>query len=398
MTLILLLSAAAASARISSNYIRLQRTACALELQTANVQLSLSSNGRPFELSLVSTVHLAEPPYYAALQREADSQDRVLFELLADESAVDTDDNGVRRLKAPLHPAPALASLAAQNRLTTQVSALDCCGESWVLADVSRRQLSVQEARLRGTRNDGGPLGESLLRLAGGRAGRAGPLRLLLCFLPAPELGLLLDDWLASRGATVAPGLRALLVALGRLDLGAASRLSFAQTLASGEATQAGSLAGSLVRWRNERAIAEVDRAIEAGCGRVALVYGALHMRDLRQRLQSRYELMAASEPQWQTAWSIPLSPESEEGPTELIPPAAALLLLLSIDASDWIEVIGGTLTALLGDQSSLDLATACLTPLLYLVRHAVLYLAIQRWAFEWDARWWAVESEDVDG
>ena len=30
----------------------------------------------------------------------------------------------------------------------------------------------------------------------------------------------------------------------------------------------------------------------------------------------------------------------------------------------------------------------------LYLARHALLYLAIQRWAFEWDARWWAVSDE----
>ena len=39
--------------------------------------------------------------------------------------------------------------------------------------------------------------------------------------------------------------------------------------------------------------------------------------------------------------------------------------------------------------------AVALLEALLYLGRHALLYLALQRWAFEWDSRWWAVEADD---
>ena len=123
--------ALSSSAIPTSNYIRLRRTRSSLLLQTATVALSLSDErrgGRPFELGLVSTVHLAEPPYYTALQREADDTgyDRVLFELLVDESMVEADATGARRLRAPLQPAPALAGLAASNRLTTQVGALDC--------------------------------------------------------------------------------------------------------------------------------------------------------------------------------------------------------------------------------------------------------------------------------
>ena len=245
----------------TSNYIRLRRARNTIEVQTATVSLSFvdeARGGKPFELGLVSTVHLAEPPYYAELQAEADGvgegaarsggYDRVLFELLADEGSVESDASGARRLREPLMPAPSLQSLAASNRLTTQVGALDCMHDPrWVLADVSRAELAEKQADA----DFGAVYADAKWRsqfiaplrnlLASGPPNRANSLslfRLVLCVLPAPEAALLLDDWLASRGAAVSPALQALFVALGRLDFDAASRLSFAQTLASGETTQ----------------------------------------------------------------------------------------------------------------------------------------------------------------
>ena len=432
-----------------SNYVRLRRTRSSLLLQTATVALSLvdeQRDGLPFELGLVSTVHLAEPPYYTALQDkadgvagEADPYDRVLFELLVDESAVETDSAGARRLRVPLQPATALAGLAAANRLTTQVGALDCMrDERWVLADVSRAELADKErdSSLGATFVDA-PSRARLIAplrnlLGSGPANTPAPLwRGLLFTLPAPEVALLLDDWVASRGAPFAPALRALIVAIGRLDFGAASRISFAQTLASGESTQDGSLAGALVRWRNGRALAEVDRALEDGCGRIAMLYGALHMRDLRAKLQARYRLVDVGEPEWQTAWSIALPRQATDGladgasganddeademeltPRELLPPALATLAILAIDGSDWVETVGAlagaigiAVASLVGadDPALLNGAAAgvavsgpeaALGVALYLARHALLYLALQRWAFQWDSRWWAVESD----
>ena len=174
------------------------------------------------------------------------------------------------------------------------------------------------------------------------------PLRLLLFCLPAPEAALLLDDWVATGGATPAPVLRALGGAVSRVDLGLASRHSFAQTLASGETTQQGSLAGALVRWRNAKAVDEVERAVASGASDVALVYGALHMRDPRAKLQSKYKLLQVSEPRWRTAWSIqlPAEPAEEEelgGQAALrafAAPAAFILLLLTLDGSDWLELV----------------------------------------------------------
>ena len=77
-------------------------------------------------------------------------------------------------------------------------------------------------------------------RSGGGFLGSGELLRRLAWTLPAPELALLLDDWTNSGGAPPAQVLKGLAGATASLDLNAAKRLSFAQTLATGEATQIG--------------------------------------------------------------------------------------------------------------------------------------------------------------
>ena len=113
----------------------------------------------------------------------------------------------------------------------------------------------------------------------------------------------------------------------------AARRLSFAQTLAAGETSQEGTLSGSLVRWRNARALEEVDAALAAGCTRLALLYGALHQRDMRSRLLQRFTLEAVSEPEWQAAWRIPVP--RDEGDTRGMATLAVLAVgLFALDAA----------------------------------------------------------------
>ena len=184
------------------------------------------------------------------------------------------------------------------------------------------------------------------------------------------------------------------------------------------------------MRWRNARAVAEVDAARAAGCTKVALVYGALHMRDLRSRLLQRYSLVSVDEPIWRTAWSVGVPAEDKGAPgrspgRSVLVLAALSLVLLAVDAFDWIDCTeavlrtvavqltpaigalapelygggGGGLGAAAADAATTAAtdtpAVALLEALLYLGRHALLYLALQRWAFEWDSRWWAVEADD---
>ena len=84
------------------------------------------------------------------------------------------------------------------------------------------------------------------------------------------------------------------------------------------------------------------------------------------------------------------------------------MVALLALDGSDWLETVralaSALATAVAPYAERIDVAPAiagagtsageaALIAALYLGRHAVIYLALQRWAFQWDARWWAVES-----
>ena len=67
---------------LGASSIRLVEQSGTFRLETATVRLRLQPRdaGRPFYVSLVSTVHLADEAYYASLQSECEGYDRVLFE------------------------------------------------------------------------------------------------------------------------------------------------------------------------------------------------------------------------------------------------------------------------------------------------------------------------------
>jgi hypothetical protein len=372
---------------VAGTYLRLINRNNQFLLQTAAVRCSLLDRRtqREFSVDLLSVVHLAEPAYFSALQDACEQYDRVCFELIADEALAPADASGARRLAEPLRATAEQRQLAARQGLAPQVDELDMCRPHWVLADVSRDELQTLEADA-DARGAGAPnLGlEAVRTVALGHRGlgRAAWLRPFAWLLPAPEAALLLDDWVSSGGAAPAPILAALAQALLRLDVPTASQLSFAQTLASGETAQRGTRAADLVRARNARAVEAVEAAVASGSERVAVLYGALHMRDLRARLGSKFELRRVSEPEWRTAWAIDTPPSAlpAAGPV-----GAALfsLLLLAVDGSDWLDVLRTLFTGADGPL----VGSAAL--LLYVGRHALIYLALAGWAWDWERRWY---------
>jgi len=286
--------------------------------------------------------------------------------------------------------------------------------DRWVLADVSRAALSAKEAESFGIASLFPSATENLqsLLVPGPTTNMRvlSPLRPVLCLFPAPEIALLFDDWNASGGATPAPVLSALFSAITRFDFDTASRLSFAQILASGAATQRPSRMDTLMSWRNERAIAEVDSAVNAGRESLALVYGAFHMRDLRAKLEAKYRLVNVSDKDWITAWSIPLPTEQTELQSlqNVGLPVLAYVAVLTLSAVDWFgflkdlanvfrasplaEGLGGFTSA---TTPSSDLIEPLISVFFYFWRHAVVYLALLRWTFDWESRWWAVEPSE---
>ena len=174
-------------------------------LQTAAVRYRLRDRAtrQPFTLALLSTVHLAEPAYYSGLEEACARYDRVLFEVIADESLAPRDaDSGTRRLLQPLQATPAQRELAARHRLVPQMDALSECmgGPSWAVADLPRDEVQRLERSL-GPADPLAPLAPAqqlLGTLAFGPARRTRGrtpwlFRLVLCLLPAPEVALLLE-------------------------------------------------------------------------------------------------------------------------------------------------------------------------------------------------------------
>ena len=69
---------------------------------------------------------------------------------------------------------------------------------------------------------------------------------------------------------------------------------------------------------------------------------------------------------------------------------AVLLLFLLLVDGNDWLETTSDLLKAVLAGTSVTESAAiAVLSATFYAARHSVLYLALSRWAFEWDRRWY---------
>jgi len=64
------------------------------------------------------------------------------------------------------------------------------------------------------------------------------------------------------------------------------------------------------------------------GCESVALLFGALHMRDMRSLLEKEFELLAAQETRWDTAWVIKSDAAARNADVLLLIAAAVLLVV----------------------------------------------------------------------
>lgn len=378
-----------------SQYLRLVAVSpSSWAVQTAVVTCLLRdrASGAHFSVDLVSTVHLASREYYESLQRSCNEQyDRVCFEMIADDACFDTNADGIRRLVTPLKASEAQRSLAARYGLAAQADALDCTGGRFVHADMSRSEMGETGATL----SSGGPLLTRLREAWDGIAvGATAPamerssslmLRVAACALPAPELLLLLDDWIVSGGATASPALRPIARAALCGDFVSARALALAQTLITGERSQTKTLAGEMVRMRNLQAVASVQAAVDSGCSSIALLFGALHMRDMRSLLERQFDLDAADQARWETAWTIRSAVPAR---TDAVLPLAAVSLLV-VDAGDWLETVRLALDSL-GAANGDAVGEAALAALLYLVRHATIYATLATFVFDWNSRWFA--------
>lgn len=293
------------------------------ELQTAVVSYRKKfpwSLLNPFlKVDLVSTIHIADKEYFATLQKELELYDCVLYEMVASRDSLENRRvvSAKKRLKSSRSRGFNILGfiqrqMARLLALDFQLDCLDYQAETWYHADLDFETFqSLQRER-----------GESIFTFARDMTLKStkallqpaipddlDPLRSKLLWasrvLPMPLVGLLIIGGICTDGGGQASEYPEL-DALSRLDFGAAMKVFLAKRLTS-EFTQVTADVEEksvIIGERNKAATEALQRAIDEGHNRIAILYGGGHMPDLGRRLREEFDLVP-SQVQWITAWTI---------------------------------------------------------------------------------------------
>ncbi|KAK8956915.1 hypothetical protein KSP39_PZI001515 [Platanthera zijinensis] len=294
------------------------------ELQTAVVSYRKSfpwSLLNPFlQVDLVSTIHIADKEYFDALQKELELYDCVLYEMVTSKENLENRRifGSAKRPKASRFRSFSILGFIQRQMarilaLDFQLDCLDYQSDNWLHADLdfeTFRMLQIEK-------------GESLFTFA-----RDMTLKSTKAFLQSTSISRGLDPWRSNllRASRVLPmPLVGLLIigsvcsatenpvseysemeALFRLDIGAALKIFLAKRLTSEftQSTAAVEEKSVIIGERNRVATEALQKAMDDGHKRIAVLYGGGHMPDLGRRLREEFN-MVPSRVQWITAWSI---------------------------------------------------------------------------------------------
>mmetsp|Transcript_23444 Transcript_23444/g.36117 ORF Transcript_23444/g.36117 Transcript_23444/m.36117 type:complete len:504 (+) Transcript_23444:150-1661(+) len=411
-------------------YLRIRRAANSnkVELQTCIQRFTRREpDGTVSTVDLHAQVHFGDPEYFEYFNGENTAfarkkYDEVLYELIVSDSLMEVDAlSGRRRVATALMPSLADAQTALQYGLACQLDVIDYTQTSWYCADVSKEDITYgknggmllfrgggdgnvkgQEVRQQNTvlemmeafvkpttpAKDG--LKTQLfsnLFLAGDSI--SSMLRLLLWLVPVPELSVILLDWssLAPRPGGLSPVAFSVIESIARGDFAAARKLVFSQLVVSGQANEDSS--SVVVGMRNDVAMKTLTDSIEGDkqSKRFALMYGALHCRDLHKKLKQNG--FAPSGTEWRTAWTVDI-PVTD---TTLTGTAIAIPLYFGISGLDWY----GTIVDAANDADTLNGYGAVAVVAFYLFRHVALYYSLARFVLEWDGSMFNYPGETGD-
>ena len=266
----------------SNAYMRLTRDErkSPLALETAIVRFTPRDGSDSPTVDLIGAVHIAEKGYYEQLNREFAGYDAVLYELVAPEEAKVPDPNA-----SPTRHPIALLQTGMKDLLDLQyqLQGIDYTRKNMVHADMSPSQFadSMQER--------GDSLVASMLRMAGYSLARQNP---------------------AGQGAAD----QQLLLALFDKNRSVALKRAFAEQVEQSEGAVAaldGPKGSTLVTERNKVALEVLRKELAAGKKRLAIFYGAAHMRDFQKRLQDDFAL-SPRETRWLVAWKLAAEPKDQ--------------------------------------------------------------------------------------
>ncbi|KAJ8528292.1 hypothetical protein K7X08_021984 [Anisodus acutangulus] len=293
------------------------------ELQTAVVTYRKKfpwSILQPFlQVDLVSTIHIADKEYFTALQKELEPYDCILYEMVASRESLESRRSAISRKKLKSSRSRGFNIIGFIQRqmarfltLDFQLDCLDYEGENWYHADLDFETFKLLQLER----------GESFFTFARDMTIRStkalvqptipedlGPWRSKLLWasrvLPMPLVGLLIIGGVCT-DVKSQPSEYPELEALSRLDFGAAMKVFLAKRLTS-EFTQVTAdveAKSVIIGERNKAALEALQRAMNEGHNKIAILYGGGHMPDLGRRLREEFDLVP-SEVQWITAWSI---------------------------------------------------------------------------------------------
>ncbi|KAK4343447.1 hypothetical protein RND71_036541 [Anisodus tanguticus] len=293
------------------------------ELQTAVVTYRKKfpwSIFQPFlQVDLVSTIHIADKEYFTALQKELEPYDCILYEMVASRESLESRRSAISRKKLKSSRSRGFNIIGFIQRqmarfltLDFQLDCLDYEGENWYHADLDFETFKLLQLER----------GESFFTFARDMTIRStkalvqptipedlGPWRSKLLWasrvLPMPLVGLLIIGGVCT-DVKSQPSEYPELEALSRLDFGAAMKVFLAKRLTS-EFTQVTAdveAKSVIIGERNKAALEALQRAMNEGHNKIAILYGGGHMPDLGRRLREEFDLVP-SEVQWITAWSI---------------------------------------------------------------------------------------------
>lgn len=263
------------SEKSAEQYIRVTKTADGepRSLDTAIVQY-VGQPDTPHEntvVDLVGVVHIGQAEYYDALQKRLAEYDVVLYELVApDGTRIRPEDLEARR--------GVLASMQTgmkdMLKLEYQLEKIDYMAENFRHADMSPEEfIADMEKR-----------GDSVFKMAARMMGA----------------GLATQ---ASSGSDVN-----MLMALFSKDRAMRMKQAMAEQLTDIDAVTAGmndaTGENTLIKGRNVKALNVLKEELEKGNKRVAIFYGAGHLDDMAERLESDFAMKVAKT-DWLEAWDL---------------------------------------------------------------------------------------------
>ena len=376
-------------------------------------------------IDLVSMLHVGDESYYKIIEENMRNYDVVLYELITSNSntVVDNEMPYRRRLVTDIYSYKA-ENLAKEYNLDTQLS-INFRQNNYYIADLDSETVnSLQSPRknlilndFRGFRMGGRSYSQPFLKsFFIDDSSFITFLRLFSWLLPCPELSFLVLDWARTSFPDRAGGIpfASVLIPISQnllaRNFNEVKRIGFAQQLMTGLA-DSGSYGGEamsdvdvLVGERNNECIrvlkSFIEDAIKSNATsnkdyRIAILYGAYHIKDLQLQLANMG--CKATEPvnRELTVWNMTyptsnIPNDMAKIAIEVVPMGLFAAVYLTLGAVDWwllIKIFSTAIDYANNFDNNLVVAISFMVgyTALYVQRHLVVFRYLSSSAISWD-------------